>query len=138
MRETGLERVDVLAGDDDALWARQRAGQRSATGALVRVAARPSTLAEIIAACGRSGGALVGRAALGISYVELEPRAVQRLRSALPAAARTTVLDAPAELRRELDPWGPVDPQSLALMQRVKERFDGAGVCNPGVFVGGI
>ena len=47
--------------------------------------------------------------------------------------------DAPTEVRRTLDPWAvpPADP-ALPLMRRVKERFDPAGVCNPGLFVGGI
>ena len=57
---------------------------------------------------------------------------------ALPAGARSIVLDAPADLRRELDPWGPLDAASLALMRRIKARFDPANACNPGVFVGGI
>jgi FAD/FMN-containing dehydrogenase len=37
-----------------------------------------------------------------------------------------------------LDPWGPVDEVRLALMRRVKQRFDPRGICNPGIFVGGI
>ena len=44
--------------------------------------------------------------------------------------------DAPAELRA--DPWGVDDDALLALSRRVKERFDPAGVCAPGIFVGGI
>ena len=46
------------------------------------------------------------------------------------------VLDRPASL--EVDPWGPVDPAVLALMRRVKEHFDPAGICSPGVFAGGL
>jgi glycolate oxidase FAD binding subunit len=46
------------------------------------------------------------------------------------------VLDAPAEVRQKVDVWG--DDGALALMRRVKARFDGPGVCNPGIFVGGI
>ena len=47
------------------------------------------------------------------------------------------MLDAPDEVRDRVDVWGP-DPSALALMRRLKERFDPAGVCNPGGFVGGI
>jgi glycolate oxidase FAD binding subunit len=137
LRDAGLQHVEVRT-DDEPLWARQRAGQRSSARALVRVAGRPSQIAAIVAACDRCDGTLVGRAALGTSYVELEPGAVDRLRAALPPQARTMVLDAPEELRRELDPWGPVDPAVRELMRRVKQRFDPAGVCNPGAFAGGI
>jgi glycolate oxidase FAD binding subunit len=137
MRHAGLDQLDI-ATDDGALWARQRAGQRSAGRALIRVAARPSALPALLEAADECAGTLVGRAGLGISYVELEPEAVPRLRGALPAGATSTVLDAPAELRRELDPWGPVSPPALELMRRIKERFDPAGSCNPGVFAGSI
>jgi FAD/FMN-containing dehydrogenase len=47
------------------------------------------------------------------------------------------LLDAPAELRAAVDPWG-VDGPAVALARRVKQRFDPAGVCNPGIHVGGI
>jgi FAD/FMN-containing dehydrogenase len=36
-----------------------------------------------------------------------------------------------------LDPWGG-ETGPVALMRKVKERFDPAGVCAPGLFVGGI
>jgi FAD/FMN-containing dehydrogenase len=50
------------------------------------------------------------------------------------------VLDAPAELRGAIDPWGVGDgPElALALARRVKARFDPERVCNPGIFIGGI
>ena len=69
---------------------------------------------------------MVGRAALGLSWLRLdEPsvEAVERLRTERIAV----VLDRPADL--DVDPWGAMDPAVLALMQRVKERFDPAGVC---------
>jgi glycolate oxidase FAD binding subunit len=137
MRAAGLEQLDVAA-DDEALWERQRAGQRSSTRALVRVAARPSVLAAVLQAADNCAGTAVGRAALGISYLELDPEAVAGLHDSLPDGARYTVLDAPAELRAEIDPWGQVAPGALALMQRIKQRFDPGGTCSPGVFAGAI
>jgi FAD/FMN-containing dehydrogenase len=48
------------------------------------------------------------------------------------------VLDAPAELRAEIDPWGVGGGGALELMRRTKARFDPNGACSPGVFAGGI
>jgi len=137
MAELGLEQVDVST-DDGALWERQRAGQRSHDRALVRVAAPPSALGAVLRAAEACQGTVVGRAALGASYVELDPGAIGALRAGVPAATVATVLDAPDHVRREHDPWGVQERSALALMHRVKERFDPAGVCNPGLFVDGI
>jgi glycolate oxidase FAD binding subunit len=137
MREVGLEHVDA-SSDDDELWARQRAGQRSEEAAVVRVAARPSALASVLGVAGSCGGALVGRAALGLSFIELDPEAVGRLREQLGPGVPAVVLDAPATARASLDPWGARPGPALELMRRIKMRFDPAGACNPGVFVGGI
>ena len=138
MREARTRAGRLSPATMPSFWARQRAGQRSAGQALVRVAARPSALADVLRLAQSCGGTLVGRAALGTSFIELDPEAVGGLREGLPAGAFSAVLDAPAELRRELDPWHHVDPGALMLMQRVKAQFDRAGACNPGVFVGGI
>jgi glycolate oxidase FAD binding subunit len=135
LRETGLRDVDV-ADEDAGLWARQRAGQRSASGAIVRVAARPSVLPEVLRAVDDCDGTLVGRAALGTSYVDMDPSRVSDFRRQLPASAWSVLLDAPAELKD--DPWGSMGGQAVELMRRVKRRFDPAATCNPGVFVGGI
>jgi glycolate oxidase FAD binding subunit len=138
MHEAGLEGIEVVENDAE-LWARQRAGQRAADGLLVRVAARPSALPEVLRAAEASAGTVVGRAALGHSFVQLDPDAFRTFGDRLPAGAIATLLDAPSAIREVLDPWGPPpSPAALELMRRVKARFDPAYACNPGVFVAGI
>jgi glycolate oxidase FAD binding subunit len=88
----------------------------------------------VLRATEKCGGTLVGRAALGASYVECAPEAVGRLRANLPSGAWAVVLDGPAELDR----WGAQNGPALKLMRRIKQRFDPSGACNPGVFVGAI
>jgi glycolate oxidase FAD binding subunit len=138
MREARLEQREVI--DDDAeVWARQRAGQRSEDRVLTRVAARPSALPAVLRATEAAAATLVGRVTVGHSFLELDPAAIGPLHERLPRGAATVVLDAPATVRKSLDPWGsPPQEAVLALMKRVKARFDPAGACSPGVFVGGI
>jgi glycolate oxidase FAD binding subunit len=140
MGELGLGPVEV-DGDDEALWAAQRAGQRApGPGAMVvRVAARPGRLGELLEAVRACSARVVGRAALGVSYVKVDPDALERLLHALPRQASWMLLDAPAAVRAQLDPWGSsLGEPALELMRRVKARFDPTRTCNPGLFVGGI
>lgn len=137
MRAQGLEEVEIT-GDDEEIWAQQRAGQRSEEATLVRLATRPSALQDVLSAARDCGATLVGRAALGTSYLELAPDAVAPLRERFADAPGVVVLDGPVELRRRHDPWGTLPAPALELMQRVKRSFDPAGACNPGAFVGGI
>jgi hypothetical protein len=58
-----------------------------------------------------------------VRFEEPSAAAVERLRRDFVAA----VQDRPADL--DVDPVAPIDPPTRALMQRVKERFDPAGVC---------
>jgi glycolate oxidase FAD binding subunit len=136
----------VVEGNDGELWERQRSRQRpaSAEGAIVRVSGLPAELPRVIRAAARAGGTLAGRSGLGLSWVELPSVAgnedlagrVEKLRRDL-APFACTVLDAPDEVRNKVDVWGH-DPSALAVMRRLKGRFDPAGVCSPGIFVGGI
>ena len=138
MEAAGLSRVQAVA-DDAELWARQRAGQRSAAAALVRVSCRPSALAQVLEAVRATGATAVGRAAVAQLFVEVEPAAVSTLLARMPDGVTPVLLDAPGGLREAFDPWGASrDAGSLELMRRVKQRFDPAHACNPGVFVGGI
>jgi glycolate oxidase FAD binding subunit len=137
MREAGLEEVQIDEADAE-LWARQRERQRSAERVLIRVAARPSDLPAVLRAAEGAAATVVGRVAFGHSFVELDPDAAATLTERLPSGAVCVLLDAPVEFRRSADPWGPAAEPVLALMSRLKARFDPAYACNPGVFVGGI
>jgi glycolate oxidase FAD binding subunit len=150
--------------DDSACWEAQRTAQRS--DIVVKVSALPTALPAAMAAAQALGGTLVARAGLGLAWIQLPVQAatgeggtgaagrrdapgerqaldaavvveaVEELRRRL-APAPCVVLDAPAEVRAMLDPWGG-ETGPVELMRKVKERFDPAGVCAPGLFVGGI
>ena len=63
---------------------------------------------------------------------------IQSLRAAMESQGGSlVVLRLSPALRSKIDSWGAA-PDSLPLMRRVKERFDPAGILNPGRFVGGI
>lgn len=131
-----VERAGVLGGDvvedDEPLWRAQRQRQHAAD-IVVRVSSLVTELDRVIAAAERAGAELVGRAGLGLSWLELpDGGALGALRREL-APRACVVLAGPAELDR----WGPAPP-ALELMRRLKRRFDPGGVCNPGVLFGGI
>ena len=138
MGRLGLGETEV-GTEDEAIWARQRARQRSRDDALIKVAARPSSVAGVLRAAQGCGASVVGRASLGQCFVAVAPEMAARLVDRLPADATWVLTDAPDSVRSELDPWGRGAPGPLLeLMQRVKARFDPTGTCNRGLFVGGI
>ncbi len=140
MTDAGLSQVEVSSADTN-LWARQRAGQRSVRHALVRISARPSQLPSLLALADRCGATVVGRAASGVSYLELEAAHLDALRRGLAPGMYAELLDRPTPGVAASDltgPWGPRDDAARALMRAVKFSFDPAGVCNPGLSLGGI
>ena len=141
LRKMGELAVEIDS-DDSACWEAQRSAQRG--DVVVKVSALPSALPAAMAATQAMGGTLVARAGLGLAWVQLpaaeSPEAgvatVEELRQRL-APAPCVVLDAPIEVRAALDPWGG-ETGPVELMRKVKGRFDPAGTCAPGLFVGGI
>ena len=137
MTDAGLD-VELVEQDDE-LWDAQRDGQRARPGepdTIVRVAALQTDLPALLASASRHSALLVGRAGLGLSWLRLDdrdeaPEAVAGLRR----HAGAVVLDAPADVRERVDPWGPRDEAALALMRRVKAGFDPSAVCSPGVLL---
>ena len=140
MEQAGLE--VGLAEDDDDIWDRQRGRQRSAEGAVVRVSGLMSELPRVLRSAHDLGASLVGRAGLGLSWMTLDQGDVTEVVSGIEEVRRRlhpfpcVVLDAPEEVREKVQVWG--DDEAVPLMRRVKARFDPHGVCNPGIFVGGI
>ena len=140
MERAGLEtrRVD----DEEGVWERQRTGQRSADGAVVRVSGLTSELPKVVRTAQDVGASLVGRAGLGLSWLTVTGEDAAELVACVEEVRRRlspspcVVLDAPAQVREKVDVWGETD--ALPLMRRVKDRFEPARVCNPGIFVGGI
>ena len=121
-----------LDEDDTERWAELRERQRGEI--VVKVSGRAGDLPRLIGAL-PAGASLVSRAALGLSWVSLPgPEHVAPLRAAM-APRACTVLDG---ADRVDDPWPAVDPGALAVMRRVKQRFDPAGAFRPGTFVGGL
>jgi glycolate oxidase FAD binding subunit len=137
MRACGLDATAVRA-DDAGLWARQRAGQRSAVRAVLRIHARRRELDVVLKLADKVGATLVGRAAGGVSYLTLDVGRIAAVRAELPAGSAAVVLDLPASARGAVDPWNLGEGAELEMMRGLKAGFDPAGVCNPGVFVGGI
>ncbi|HEX2046464.1 MAG TPA: hypothetical protein VHF27_01790 [Acidimicrobiales bacterium] len=140
MEQAGLEAR--LVGDDDALWERQRAGQRSPDGTVVRVSGLATELPKVVRSADEVGASLAGRAGLGLSWLAIAGGEGGEAASAIEELRRRlhpfpcVVLDAPHAVREKVDVWG--EAHAVSLMQRVKDRFDPHGVCNPGIFVGGI
>ena len=136
MGQAGLDRG--LLEDDGALWAAQRDGQRARADedTVVRVSALQTDLPELLAIATRHSLPLVGRAPLGLHWLRIgEPGAVPGVLAELRRVATTAVLDSPAEVRAGSDPWGEREEALLTLMRRVKDGFDPAGACAPGVLV---
>jgi glycolate oxidase FAD binding subunit len=138
MGELGLHAPEVIEPDAE-LWERQRSLQRSADGTVVKVADVITGLEAALRAARETGSTLVSRAGLGLSWIGVESGGdlagcVRSLRERLPGAT-LTVLDGAQRLD---DPWPDPAPGALAVMQRLKARFDPGHVFAPGAFVGGL
>lgn len=137
--------LDVrLEDDDEEQWEAQRASQRSVEGVVVKVSALPADLARVVAGAESLSARVVGRAGRGIYWIGLPAGAdadlvatVGELRTRL-APSPCVVQDAPVGVRSGVDPWGVPEGPELALMRRVKQRFDPRSTCSPGRYVGGI
>jgi glycolate oxidase FAD binding subunit len=141
--------VETLGGAQaDGFWAQQEGAWNNGSlrlkiASLPGQIQRPDLLDPVLALL--HGATSTWYPTLGIAIVsgtsaeeQSLSRAILDLRSKLVAGGGSLVLiDAPAELRREIDVWGP-RPPSFALMERLKDRFDPERRLNPGRFVGGL
>ena len=125
---------------------------------VIRLAGEPARLGPWLAALehvARDGGiglVSVGEAGSGVLRAALRAPdgdglpaaawlagAVSGLRAALaPEGGSLVVERAPRAVKDTVDVWGPIAPEPLAIMRRLKAEFDPAGILNPGRFVGGL
>lgn len=102
---------------------------------MLKVSGRAMDLAAVLRAADAAGGTVASRVGLGLSWIALPAATgVDAIRQAL-APRACTVLDG---ADRVPDPWPAIEPGALALMERVKARFDPAGAFRTGSFMGGI
>jgi glycolate dehydrogenase FAD-binding subunit len=139
----------------DGFWSRAESAMVSPPGSTVlHVAALADRLAGTIGAiedafrtvAPRAEVRVSGCAALGTFRVIVsgagvaETAAVTTRLRALVAEVEGSVVVArgSVEIRRAVDPWGPVEPGAFALMRTLRNEFDPGRVLNPGRYVGGL
>jgi glycolate oxidase FAD binding subunit len=145
-RASGGDTREIDAGVWDA-YARPRGGGRDTT---LRVGSLPGRLAgthaAIVASLAGAACVVTGHAGLGVWHVtipgappETVAEIVRRLRDDVAEHDGNVVIGgAPVEVRRIVDPWGPVAEGALELMRAVKRTFDPERRLNPGRFVDGL
>lgn len=148
IREGGFATSTLVGAEEKELWAAHGRSVWNGTGAIVKVTLLPSEvwpmLTSLPALAGPADYAAAGRAGLGVFLVridgdvEMQRRAIAGLRAALPAGRGSAVIvRGSAALRARADAWGSIG-DGLPLMRAVKQRFDPAGILNPGRGPGGL
>jgi glycolate oxidase FAD binding subunit len=128
-RATGID--GEVVEDDDALWEAQRAAQRGPV--VLRVSTTQSRLGDVLEAAREHGAVCVARAAHALAWLRFEAADAELVAALRARLGACVVLDAPAELRRAVDPWGPLAAEPL--MRRIKARFDPHDILNPGLLL---
>lgn len=133
---------------DPGAWSRWASVALSgAEGVTLRIATLVPKLAATALEVERlaPGCRITGCASLGTLRVVLERRAedvaqlVARLRALVVADGGSVIVErAPRAARERLDPWGPIESGSLALMRAIRDEFDPKRVLNRGRFVDGL
>ena len=134
--EAQSEQVLTLLGAGERIELATDFGQRPSGEVLLRIAFEPYALPAVLRALPAAAQVTVS-AVTGVAYAGLpDAERLAEIRTAIaPYDGSAVVLRAP--LSSGLDHWGPV-PDSFALMQRVKERFDPRRRLSPGRFLGGL
>lgn len=140
--------AEPIDGDDwqryETLW------HAPQTTLIAKISVLPAQLSSLAAALARLAGPLrldwsLIAQAVGVGLLRLDApneqvllTAVSLLREELGALSGSlVVLRCPAAIKPRIDVWG-TSGDALALMRRVKERFDPEATLNPGRYVGGI
>ncbi|HKQ66121.1 MAG TPA: FAD-binding oxidoreductase [Methylomirabilota bacterium] len=139
----------------DGFWPAMSAAMVAPSGATVlqvaSLAGRLADTVEAIAAIVQAAASgadvrLTGCAALGTLRLVVVGASVAEM-TAVTTRVRAwvgelggsvVIASGPVELRRAVDPWGPIEPGALGLMRALRDEFDPKRVLNPGRYVGGL
>ena len=152
MAKIGRAQIDALP---DGFWTAAESALTCPPGwTVLHVVALADRLADTVGAienaarttAPRAEVRLSGCAALGTLRVLLGGASVAeiaaittRVRQRIAAIGGSAVVArGTAELRKAVDPWGPIEPGSFALMRALRDEFDPRRVLNPGRYVGGL
>lgn len=125
-------------------WDRQREGQRSEDGAVVRVSSAPADLGRALGAARAHGASLVARAGFGVSWLRLPPAPADELAAAVLSVraelepSPCPLLDGPEPVRSQLDALDVDRVEGRSLMEAIKRRIDPRRTCNPGLMGAGL
>ena len=146
VRDAGFSAKALTSAEEHETWTQH--GTAHPDGAAVKVSTLPSELASTLALVDRLAGSpnysAAGRAGLGVFVLQLngdvanQKNVVIGLRDSLPPGrGSAVVMHASAELRKELDVWGPIG-DGLPVMHAVKQQFDPDRILNRGRGPGGL
>ena len=121
-----------VADDDEAMWAQQRAFQRSDAETVVRLSGLPADLPRVLRLADELDAAASGRAAVGTTWLRLPSANAADSIARVRELGAAVVLDAPDDVRAAVDPWGAPDPALLAVqLEQRKARPDEPGQHEP-------
>jgi glycolate oxidase FAD binding subunit len=137
--------TETLSGEAETFaWRAHERHLASGGGTVVKLAIRPTDVAEMLVKIERLAGkhlvehAVVGRAALGVIFARLGGDLIQLAatitdlrREAMARHGSAVLLSAPPDLKAQLGAWGPIG-DAAPIMRAVKSRFDPRGTLNPG------
>jgi glycolate oxidase FAD binding subunit len=148
IHDSGFTSRSVSGSEEEAIWKAHEEPIWTGAGAVIKVTVLPTdlsgTLNSLQALAGSAKYVASGRAGVGVFLagiegdVDAEHRVVGGLRAAMSAGRGSVVIvRGSAELKARTDVWGPMG-DGLPLMRAVKQRFDPAGILNPGRGPGGL
>jgi glycolate dehydrogenase FAD-binding subunit len=132
------ERLQALLTGD--VWLRVSSEPRRVVFWLGELERLASGLGLRVSAVAQAGNGMMQAGLQGeVSGAALDGNLLRPLREGLASEGGSLVVErAPSSLKAHFDVWGAINPDSLAIMSRLKAQFDPEEILNPGRFVGGL
>jgi len=145
-RDLGLQVIAYRDGQESTLWQQLQAQTHSlppGSGITGKIGMMPGSVVAILARWEQELSypwlglvhAGKGLGLLRFPSLEVSPQDLLRIRSQLQGSGGfLTLLDSPAALKQQMDPWGYAG-DALGLMQQIKDQFDPHHYLSPGRFL---